>query len=91
MPAAARRDFSTPTRHAARQSGIDDRRAALVLEHVAVDVTETGHVDRQLGAQDARGDLGDGFAGRLLLLFRGPLRHHATSSRILPTLALDSM
>ena len=90
--------------------------AALVLEHVAVDVAEAGHVDRQLGPQHARGDLGDLARRPLLLLAAGavgvapsakygtrPARRSAirtvdavatdqrTSSRILPTLALDSM
>ena len=79
------------TRGAAGEAGIDDRRTALVLEHVAVDVTEAGHVDRQLGAQDPGSDLGDSLTGRLLLLLGGPRRHHAISSMILPTLALASM
>ena len=41
------------------QAGVDDGDAALVLEGVAVDVAEAGHVDRQLHAQHARRDLGD--------------------------------
>ena len=38
---------------------IDERVAALVLQRVAVDVTQARHVERQLHAQDARRDLGD--------------------------------
>ena len=49
--------------------------AALVLEDVAVDVAEAGHVDRQLAAQDAGGDLGDLVARRLLLLAPGAIGH----------------
>ena len=59
------------------QSGVDDGDAARVLEDVAVDVAEAGHVDRQLGTQDARGDLGDLGRGALLLLATGAIAHRA--------------
>ena len=52
------------------QPGVDDGEAALVLERVAVDVTESGEHDRQLHPQDAGCDLGDLLGGGLLLLLR---------------------
>ena len=60
------------------QPGVDDGDAARVLEDVAVDVAEAGHVDRQLGAQHAGGDLGDLGRGALLLLATGAIGHHRT-------------
>ena len=107
IPADASRRLSSPNDASAGKPGIDDRRPALVLEHVAVDVPEAGHVDRQLAAQHAGGDLGDVVVRRLLLLPSRPLVHPrdatgdrpqpassrstATSRRSLPTLASASM
>ncbi len=59
------------------QPRVDDGHAAGVLEDVAVDVTEAGHVDRQLGAQHAGGDLGDLGGRALLLLATGAIAHLA--------------
>ena len=62
--------------HAATgEPGVDDRRPAFVLEDIAVDVPEAGHVDRQLTAQHPGGDLGDVVGRRLLLLTSRPLLH----------------
>ncbi len=57
------------------QARVDDRHAPLVLQDVAVDVTEAGHVDRQLGPQDAGCHLGDLRRGALLLLATGAIGH----------------
>ena len=64
----------------AGQARVDDGEAPIVLERVAVDVAESRELDRQLHPHDARRDLGDLLAGRLLLL----LRHHATTLRSHP-------
>ena len=75
MPALASRRSSSCERRPPGQAGVDDGDAALVLEHVAVDVAEAGHVDRQLAAQHARGDLGDLGGRPLLLLAAGAIGH----------------
>ena len=52
----------------AGQSRIDECRAAVVIEDVAVDVAETRHRHRQLQAPHVRSELGDLAVGRHLLL-----------------------
>ena len=74
-PALARRSTSLLVRAASGQAGVDDGDAAGVLEHVAVDVAETGHVDRQLGPQHAWRHLGHLARGALLLLATGAIGH----------------
>ena len=79
--------------HAATgESGVDDRRPAFVLQDIAVDVPEAGHVDRQLTAQHPRGDLGDLVGGRLLLLASRPFLHprDATGDPCEPTSSTPS-
>jgi hypothetical protein len=56
----------------ARQARIHDGDAVLVLHHVAVDVAEPRHRDRQLRAQDPGSDFDDVGRCVLLLLLRGP-------------------
>ncbi len=56
----------------AGETGVDEGETLAVLEHVAVDVAQPGHVDRQLHPQHTGRDLGD--------LLRRPLLFLATGS-----------
>ncbi len=57
-------------RFRAGKTGIDHGDATLVLQHVAVDVSEPGHADRQLRPEDSGRHFGDVGGRVLLLLFR---------------------
>jgi hypothetical protein len=65
---------------------VDYGNAALVFEYVAIHVSETGHADRQLSAQDAVRDFR--YNGRclflLLLRFAGHLSRIGTRGRCSP-------
>ena len=61
------------------QTRVDNSDSARIFEHIHIDVTKTGHVDRELSAQNIWCNLGDLRSCRHLLLFGVNLFAHAST------------